>query len=65
MDRDVHTDVVQPAFPVPMAASPSRQDDLKTGFWETAVACDKPEPGEIPSLDSCHRSFLGAHKVVN
>ena len=29
------------------------------------MACDLPEPGESPSLDSCQGRFLWTHKEVD
>ena len=29
------------------------------------MACDVPEPGKFPSLDSCQKRFLRAHKEVD
>ena len=54
-------DVVHPAFPLPITASPTFQGALKDVSGEAVVACDMPEPCKFLSLnDSClnHRVFL-------
>ena len=38
---------------------------MKDGFREAVVACDMPEPGKFPSLDSCQKRFLWTHKGVD
>ena len=58
-------DVVHPAFPLPTTASPTLQGALKDGLGEAVVACDMPEPGKFPSLDSCQKRFLWTHKKVD
>ena len=57
--------VVHPAFPPPTTASPTLQGALKDGFGEAVVACDMPETGKFPSLDSCQEKFLWTHKEVD
>ena len=51
MGRDVHSDIVHPAFPLPATASPTLQGALKDGFGEAVVACDTLEPCDFPSLE--------------
>ena len=46
-------------------ASPNLQGALKDGFGEAVVACDMPEPGKFPSLDSCQKRFPWTHKEVH
>ena len=47
-------DVDQPAFPLPVMASPALQSAQEDGFGEAVVACDMPELCEFLSRDSCH-----------
>ena len=59
-------EVVNPAFPLPTAASPTFQATLKDGFGEAVVARDMPGPCEFPPLDSRQKRFLWwAHKEVD
>ena len=58
-------DVVHPAFPPPITASPTLQGALRGGFGEVVVVCDMPEPCKFSSLDSCQKRFLWAHKEVD
>ena len=44
---------------------PPSQGVLRNGLGEAVVACDMPEPCEFPSLDSCQKRFLWAHKEVD
>ena len=46
-------------------ALPTLQGALKSGFGETVVACDMPEPCKFLSLDSCQKKFLWTHKEVD
>ena len=62
--RDV-TDVVHPAFPLPITASPTLQGALKDDFGEAVVACDMPKPCKFSSLDSYQKRFLWTHKEVD
>ena len=62
MGRDVHLDIVHPAWPLPIMAFSSPQSALKDGF---VVACDMPEPCKLPSLDSCQKRFLRTRKKVD
>ena len=47
---------------MPTTVPPILQDALKDGFTEAVVACDLPEPGKLPSLDSCQKRFRWTHK---
>ena len=60
-----HFDVVYPAFPLPITVSPTPQGALKDGFTEAVVACDLPEPGKLPSLDSCQKRFRWTGKKAD
>ena len=57
-------DIVHPAFPLPMTASPNLQGTLEDGFREAVVVCDTSEPCKFPSLDSCLKRSLWTHKAV-
>ena len=57
-------DVVHPAFPLPTMALPTLKGALKDGFWEAVIVCDMSEPCKFPSLDSCQKRLLWAHKEV-
>ena len=57
-------DVVHPAFPLLTTALPTLQGALKDGFGQAVVARNVPESCEFPSLDSCQKRFLWAHKEV-
>ena len=57
-------DVVHAAFPLPTTALLTLEGALKDGFGEAVVACYMPEPCEFPSLDSCQKRLLWAHKEV-
>ena len=46
-------DAEHPSFLLLTTASSTLEGALKNGFVEAVVACDMPEPCEIPSLDSC------------
>ena len=59
------SDVVHPAFPLPTTASPTLQGALKDGFGEAVMACDMPEPGKFPCLNSCQKMLLLTHKKVD
>ena len=52
MERDVHVDVVHPAFTLLTVVLPILQGALKNGIGEAVVKRDMPEPCEFPSLDS-------------
>ena len=66
MGRDVHsfTLSIQYSLCRPRHRPPSCIGALKGGFGGV-VACDMPQPCELPSLDSCHRWFLLDHKEVD
>ena len=38
---------------------------LEDRFGEAVVACEMPEPGNIPSLESCQKRFPWTHKEVD
>ena len=63
--RDVHSDVVYPACPLPTTMLPTLQGALKDGFGEAVMVCDMPKPCKFPSLDSCQKRFLWTHKEVD
>ena len=48
--RDVHSDVVYPACPLPTTMLPTLQGALKDGFGEAVTVCDLPEACKFPSL---------------
>ena len=56
--------VVHQAFPLLTSVSPTHQGAMRDGFREAVMACDMPEPWEFPSLASCQKRFLWAHKEV-
>ena len=56
--------VVHPAFPLPIKASPTLQSTMKNGFGEAVMACDTPEPSKFLSLDSYREIDLAPHPVV-
>ena len=71
-------DVVHPAFPLSTMASSTLQGAMKDGFGEAVMACDMPKlckkkqselvalnrqvTQQLPSLDSCQKTFLWTHK---
>ena len=68
MDRDLHPLILSiQHFFLPTMASPTLQGALKDGFGdgEAVVACDMPVSCKFPSLDSCQKRFLWAHKEVD
>ena len=58
-------DFLHQIFPLPTTASPTLRGVLNDGFGEAVVACDMPEPCKCPSLDSCQKRFLWAHREVD
>ena len=58
-------DVVHPTFPQPTMVSPTLQGALKDGFIKAVVARGMPASCEFPSLDSCLKGFLWAHKILD
>ena len=58
-------DVGHPAFSLLTGASPTLQNALKDGFGKVIVAHDIPKPCGFPSLDSCQKRFLRAHKRID
>ena len=62
--RDFYSDVVHPAFLLPITASPILRSALKDGFDEAVLTHDIPEPCEFPSLNSCPKKFLWTHKLI-
>ena len=48
--RDVHSDVVYPACPLPTTMLPTLQGALKDGFGEAVTVCDMPKPCKLLSL---------------
>ena len=56
---------VQPTFSLPTTVSPTLQGVLTDGAGEAVVPCDMNETCEFPSLDSCQKKFLSAHKEVD
>ena len=50
---------------MPTTVPPILQDALKDGFTEAVVACDLPEPGKLPSLDSCQKRFRWTGKKAD
>ena len=44
---------------------PWRRPSSSDGFGEAVVACDMPELGKFPSLDSYQERFLWTHKEVD
>ena len=57
--------MVHPAFLLPSTASSTLQGFLTGGSGDAVVACDMPEPGKCPSLESCQKRFLWTHKEVD
>ena len=53
MERDVHVDVVHPAFTLLTVVLPILQGALKNGIGEAVVARHMPEICEFLSPDSC------------
>ena len=58
-------DVVHPALPLLTMTSPTLRGALMDGLGEAVVTHDMPKPCKIPSLDSCQKRFLSAHKKVD
>ena len=65
MGRDVHSDVVHPAFHQPTTELPTLPGAQKDGFGKAVTACGMPEPYKFLSLDSCQKRFLWIHKEVD
>ena len=65
MGRDVHSDVVHPALPLPTTALRTLQGVLKESFEEAVAACDMPEPCTFPFLGSCRKRFLWTNEKVD
>ena len=57
--RDVHSDVVHPALPMPTLASPTFKGALQHGFDQDNMACDMPKPCEFHLLIVTKRGSCG------
>ena len=66
LGRDVHFfDVIHPTFPPPVEESPTVQDTLKDDIGKAIMFHAMPKLCEYPSLDSCKKTFMWAHKEVD
>ena len=51
------SDIIHPAFPLPITPSLTLQGALKDGFEEAVLVCDTPESCQFLSLDSCQKRY--------